>query len=186
MSKILLKCRGLIPQRIWWQAYFLYYAEFPCLNEKLLQPKLTLVDDLWVLLREGLESLPLLCSFFNIHLWFNLDGLGNLLIVGLQFLLTRNPILFILTPRHEICGAKDNKFCQFIMKIHGVEVDVVLSRGNWWSVDMFYCFFRGLCLSGNAGPLLSAKVFWRIPVRHPCLSLDILQPNQGIAEAVMA
>ena len=62
-----------------------YYAKVPCLNYNGLQLKLTLGDDLLVLLREVLEILSLLRSFFNSHIQFNLGGLGNVLVVGLQF-----------------------------------------------------------------------------------------------------
>ena len=84
-----------------------------------------------MLLKERLESLAPLSSFFDIQLQFYMGRLGNVLIVGLQFLLTRNLIMYILTPRHEICGATDNNVLQFIMKRHGVKVDVVSSHGNW-------------------------------------------------------
>ena len=48
--------------------------------------------------------------FFNSQLQLNLGGLGNVFIIGLKFLLTRNLIVKILTPCHEICGATDNNF----------------------------------------------------------------------------
>ena len=84
-----------------------------------------------MLLSEVLESLALLCYFFSSQLQFNLGRLENLFIVGLQFFLTRSFIVNILPPRHEICGATDNKIFQFIMKRHGVEVDVVSSCSDW-------------------------------------------------------
>ena len=51
-------------------------------------------------------------------------------ISSLQVLLTRNLLVRILAPRNEICGATDNNFFPFIMKRHGVEVDVVASNGD--------------------------------------------------------
>ena len=67
---------------------FFYYIEVPCLNDKGLQFQPTLGNDLGLLLREGLESLALLCSLFNSQLPFNLGILGNVLIFGLHFVLT--------------------------------------------------------------------------------------------------
>ena len=83
-----------------------------------------------MLLLEGLESLALLCSIFNSYIQFDLGGLGDVFILGFQFLLTINLVVYILTPRHELSRAMEKLFCQFILKPHGVEVDVFVSRGD--------------------------------------------------------
>ena len=44
---------------------------------------------------------------------------------GGQLLLTCDLIVKILAPRHEVGGATDNKFCQFVVKRPGVGGDVV-------------------------------------------------------------
>ena len=80
---------------------------------------------------EELEILALLDSYFNSHIQFILGELENLFIVCLHFLLTRNRIVKILAPSREICGANGKNFCQFIMKCHNVQVDVVASCGDW-------------------------------------------------------
>ena len=67
---------------------FFCYFEVPYLDDKILQLRLAIVNDLWMLIREGLEILALLCSFFNSQLQFNLGVLENVLIVGFQSLLT--------------------------------------------------------------------------------------------------
>ena len=36
-----------------------------------------------------------------------MDGLGNVFIIDIQFLLNRNLIVKTLVPRHEICGATE-------------------------------------------------------------------------------
>ena len=81
-------------------------------------------------MRDWKSPPPLLCYFFKIQLQIDLGGLGNVFIVILQFMLTRNLKMKILTPRHEIFGATDNIVCQFIVKRHGVGVDVVASRAT--------------------------------------------------------
>ena len=48
-----------------------------------------------------------------------------------------------MLPRHEVSGATDNNFCQFIVKPHGVGVDVVASRGDRQSAGLSDRFFRG-------------------------------------------
>ena len=83
-----------------------------------------------MILLEGLESLALLCYLFNSHPQFDLGGLGDVFIFGFHFMLTRNLVLYILMPRHEISGTMDNSFCQFIAKRHGMGVDVVTSCGD--------------------------------------------------------
>ena len=83
-----------------------------------------------MLLCEGLEILALLGSFFNSQIQFDMVRLGNLFIFGFQFMLTRNLVVYILTPFHKISGATEKKSCQFIVACHGVGVGVVASRGN--------------------------------------------------------
>ena len=107
-----------------------------------------------MLLLEGLESLALLCSLFNIQLQFDLGRLRDVFIVRFQFMLTRNLIVKIVTSRHEISGAKDSIFCQFIVKRHGMGIDVVASCCDRCSVGLSDRFFGGCDRSSKAGPLL--------------------------------
>ena len=60
-----------------------------------------------MLLLEGLESLALLYPLFNRQLQFDLGGLGDVLSVLFQLLLTCNHIMKILAPRHEVGSATD-------------------------------------------------------------------------------
>ena len=79
----------------------------------------------------------------------------------------------ILESRHEVGGATDNNFFQFVMKRPGVGGDVVSSRVDRLYAGLLDRYFRGRCRSGEAGPLLSPGIVGRIPVGHPCLSLLI-------------
>ena len=79
----------------------------------------------------------------------------------------------VFSPRHEVSGATDNNFCQFVVKRPGVGVDVISSRGDRRSAGLLDCYFRGRCQGGKAGPLLSPRIVRRIPGGHPCLSLSI-------------
>ena len=96
-----------------------------------------------------------------------------LLLVCFQLLLTCYLVMQVLLPRHEVSGAMDNNFCQFVVKRPGVGVEVISSRGDRWSAGLLDHCFRGRCRGGEAGPLLSPRISGRIPVGYPCLSLSI-------------
>ena len=78
-----------------------------------------------------------------------------------------------MSSRHEISGATDNNFFQFVVKRPGVGGHVVSSRGDRLYAGLLDRYFRGRCRSGEAGPLLSPGIVGRIPVGHPCLSFSI-------------
>ena len=143
-------------------------VEVPCLNKKKLKFHLTLGDN-FECFREVLESLTLFCSFFNSLIWAELKSTHFQYSVSVDY----KSYNVILMPRHEICGATDNIFCQFIMKRHGMEVDVVSSRGNWWSTGMIYRYFRGCWQSGKAVPFMCSRVVLHVPRFHPYLFLLI-------------
>ena len=64
----------------------------------------------------------------------------------------------ILSPRYEVSGATDNYLCRFIVKRHGVGVDVVSSRVDRLYAGLYDRFFRGRCQSVKAGPLMSPGI----------------------------
>ena len=97
-----------------------------------------------MLLCEGLEILALLGSFFNSQIQFDMVRLGNLFIFGFQFMLTRNLVVYILTPFHKISGATEKKVANLSWHVTAWELAWLLSAaigGN--VVDHFHEGYNG-------------------------------------------
>ena len=156
-------------------------VEVPCLNKKKLKFHLTLGDN-FECFREVLESLTLFCSFFNSLIWAELKSTHFQYSVSVDY----KSYNVILMPRHEICGATDNIFCQFIMKRHGMDFDVVSSRGNWWTIGMFFPSLQRVLQErqGRSYSIFQSRLTCSCQTTLS-LSLDLLRHNWVLAEAVI-